>query len=175
MKKTLLMAAVAAALMISCKEDYSFCLSDAVILSDSRESPEVYDTALSLRGDITAVTGKPAPKSHRKTIIMGTVGRSQYIRRMADAGLIDVSDIKGVPGQYLIQKVDDRTFVVAGSDVIGLACGAKHLGERIGVNQFDPDAPVVHRRKAIVDGTRYVSNAASNKYLELVLPEGEYN
>lgn len=173
MKKTLLLVAVAAtALLTSCKEDSYFCLSDAVILSDSSESEAVRNAALSLRGDITAVTGKPAPKSQHKRIIIGTVRGSYYIRNMAAAGLIDISVLKGMPGQYMIQKVDERTLILAGSDARGLACGAMHLGEMIGVNQFDPDAPVVHRRKAVVDGTGYISNTASNKYLKLVGPDG---
>lgn len=173
MKKTLLAVAIAAAaLLTSCKENDSFCLSDAVILSDSTESEAVRNAALSLRKDITAVTGKNAPKSQHKRIIIGTVNRSYYIRGLADKGVIDISDLKGLHGQYLIQKVDGRTLVLAGSDATGLACGAKHLGEMIGVNQFNPDAPVTHRRKAVVDGTRYISNTASNKYLELVEHNG---
>ena len=71
------------------------------IYVDTLDWPGVLRAAKDLSSDITAITGK-APKVIASTdvagptaIIIGTVGKSTIIDKLAAAGKIDVSGIKG--------------------------------------------------------------------------------
>jgi hypothetical protein len=124
----------------------------APILVDEGDWPGVIRAARDLQADINRVTGiTPAftltgsalPVLRASTIvIIGTVGRSPLIDRLAREGHIDVSTIAGRWESFFLQTVGnpwpgvDRAIVIAGSDKRGAIYGIYDLSEQIGVSPW---------------------------------------
>lgn len=129
------------------------------ILLDASDAPVVSVSAEALAGDIQQITGiKPelisngAPDS-RTAIIVGTLGRSSVIDKLAKSGKIPAEKINGKWESFLIQPVDhptaglDRILVIAGSDPRGTAFGIFELSKRLGVSPWIYWADVKPERK----------------------------
>ncbi len=120
----------------------------AELLLDAAEAKVVHVAAAALADDVERVTGhRPAVSTDPAhpagaTVIVGTVGRSATIDRLARERLIDVSAIQGQWESFLLTSVEQpfpgvgRAWVVAGSDRRGTAYGLFELSRLIGVSPW---------------------------------------
>jgi len=127
----------------------SFAVVRAGIFVDTADWPGVIRAASDLRSDIGKVTGvtpdlATAPRG--RTILIGTLGHSPAIDKLAADGRIDAAAIRGKWESFLIQTAGD-TLVIAGSDKRGTIFGIYDLSEQIGVSPWYwwADVPVRHR------------------------------
>lgn len=133
-------------------EPGSFALAEhgkaAPICVSPEDWPGVIRAAKDLSADIGRVSGTAAevrlvdaPEPH--SIIVGTADRSPLIRRLVEAGKIDVSQIEGRWESFLIEVADD-SLVVVGSDKRGCIYGIYDVSEKIGVSPWHwwADVPV---------------------------------
>lgn len=115
-----------------------------------------------LTEDIQRVTGrrprlKYAPNGlSKQAVLVGTIGRSGVIDRLAQSGKLHVGDIENKWESFVIQTVPDpmpgvqQALVIAGSDRRGTAYGVYELSRRIGVSPWYWWADVTpKRRKAL--------------------------
>jgi len=144
----------------------------ARLLLDPQEFPGVRRAAADLQSDIARVSGaRPAllqAASARKDgggdlVIVGTLGKSALVDRLAREGRIDATALRGKWEGYLIQTVHNpmpgvaRALVIAGSDKRGTIFGLYTLSEQIGVSPWHwwADVPVQrHAALVVTDGTR---------------------
>src|SRR5262245_13849644 len=120
----------------------------APIWVDASDWPGVVRAARDLQADVTRVTGvtpaigHDAAPSDARLVIVGTVGRSALIDRLAREGRIDVSAIQGRWESFFLQTVRDplpgvsSALVIAGSDKRGTIYGIYDLSEQIGVSPW---------------------------------------
>jgi len=130
-----------------------------VVMVDSADDLGVVRVATDLQADIERVCGRrplvsmDAVPRGALPVYVGTVGKSKFIQRLAAAGKIDVSRLKGQWEAGLVQVVNDpepgvkQGLVVAGSDKRGTIYGVYTLSEQMGVNPWYwwADVPVRHR------------------------------
>ena len=125
------------------------------ILSDSADFEAMQFALANLQNDFLAVTGKkPAQTYDAKTktvkIIVGTLGNSKFINRLADKGIIHKDDLSGKREKFIIQTAKqpfegiDEALVIAGSDKRGTVYGIYELSRQIGVSPwyYWADVPV---------------------------------
>ncbi len=120
----------------------------APIWVDSADWPGVIRAAGDLQADVRRVTGLTPSLQRDGTVtaptlvIVGTVGRSPTIDRLAREKKIDVSGIAGKWESFFLETVSNpmpgvRTAVViAGSDKRGTIYGIYDLSEQIGVSPW---------------------------------------
>ena len=121
----------------------------AMILIDDQDFPMVKLCAGLFRDDIERVTGyKPAlivniqQKRSTFCIIIGSIEKSRFIKKLISERKIDVSDVKGHWESCLTQTVDDplpgirKALVIAGSDRRGTAYGIFEMSKQIGVSPW---------------------------------------
>ncbi len=136
----------------------------APLLVDPNDDAGVRRAVADLQGDIALVTGaKPVLASNvgsaagstaDSVVIVGTLGRSALVDRLAAEGKIDAAAIRGKWEGFLIQAVANpmpgvaRALVVAGSDRRGAIFGVYTLSEQIGVSPWKWWADVVPARQA---------------------------
>lgn len=118
------------------------------VFVDATDDPAVIRAAGDLQADIERVGGaRPAllhtlPQSATLLILVGTIGASPVIDRLAAQGRLDVSRVKGRWEASVTQTVDhpvpgvDRALVIAGSDRRGTIYGIYDTSERIGVSPW---------------------------------------
>ena len=158
----------------------------ARLLLDPNEFVGVRRAAADLQADIARVGGaRPAllqAASARKDgggdlVIVGTLGKSALVDRLAREGRIDAKALRGKWEGYLIQTVRNpmpgvaRALVIAGSDKRGTIFGLYTLSEQIGVSPWHwwADVPVQrHPTLVIPDGTR-VQDAPVVRYRGIFL------
>jgi hypothetical protein len=165
---------------------------DNMIGSTTGDWPGVVRAAHDLRGDISAITGVapvvvksfPADAYTEFAFIIGTIGKSAAIRRMADAGKIDISGIEGKWESYLVQAVSDpfldgkvgTALVVAGSDKRGSIFGIYSISELIGMSpwHFFADSAPIHRDNYVFPaGYRSVGDEPKVKYRGIFINDEE--
>lgn len=147
--------------------DGALRLADARLVVDKDDYPGVRRAASTLREDIGRVTGRqPATGDAapgQDLILVGTLGKSPLIDRLAREGRIDAGAVRGKWEGYLVQAVRDpmpgvaRALVIAGADKRGTIFGVYTLSEQIGVSPWHWWADVPPARHAVVavpDGTR---------------------
>ncbi|MEV4708986.1 glycosyl hydrolase 115 family protein [Actinoplanes sp. NPDC049316] len=131
----------------------------ASIVVSAGDHAGVIRVADDLQTDLEKVTGVRPAVGHdtlptgRDPIILGTLGKSPLIDRMAASGRLDVRGLAGKWETTVEQIVDHplpgvrRAFVIAGSDQRGTIYGAYDLSKRIGISpwHFWDDVPVRHR------------------------------
>jgi hypothetical protein len=112
-----------------------------------------------LARDIASVTGVPpailprAAQAPGPTVIIGTLGRSPLIDRLAAAGLIDVTALKNAWESFIITVVPPvrpeatPLLVIVGSDRRGTAFGVYELSKQIGVSPWHWWADVAPEKK----------------------------
>lgn len=154
----------------------------APLLVDPFEHAGVRRAVADLQGDIALVTGaRPAlgqaAGSADNVVIVGTLGKSALIDRLAAEGKIDAAALRGKWEGYLIQVVPNpmpgvaRALVVAGSDKRGAIYGVYTLSEQIGVSPWKWWADVVPARRAtlaVAAGTK-ISDAPVVQYRGIFL------
>lgn len=155
----------------------------APVVVDPGDFPGVLRAAGDLARDIGRVCGveaslaKPGEPVARSPILVGTLGRSPPIDRLAQDGKLDVGKIRGQWEAYSLQTVRQpwpgvaEALVIVGSDRRGTIYGVYDLCENIGVSPWYwwADVPVVTRERVTVDYGLYVQGSPAVKYRGLFL------
>jgi len=143
----------------------------APLVVDSHEFPAVLRAAGDLQADVERVASvrpalaKAAQTAGSDVVIVGTLGRSALVDRLAAAGAIDAAAIRGRWEGFLVQVVAhplpnvERALVIAGADRRGTIYGIYEVSEQIGVSPWYwwADVPVEkHANVFIAAGTRRV-------------------
>lgn len=170
---------------------YAFTLASprqtAAILYDASDAAVVKRAAELFAADVEAVTGRyprvtSAAGETGPAVIVGTVGGSALIRRLAEAGKIDTAPLKGAWERYLIQTVANplpgirKALVIAGSDRRGAAYGLFTLSELIGVSPWYwwADVPVKKHAALHVDAPPTYSQTPSVRYRGIFLNDEDW-
>ena len=148
--------------------------SDDFVLYDGKTLADIYidkaDFAQTVRAagdlkkDVAEVTGKEPKLTNtasglsKNAVIIGTVGHSELIDRMADSGKLDISGIKDQWEAFTIQIVDspvsgvDRALVIAGADMRGTIYGIYDLSQQIGVSPWYwwGDVPITRKTSVVL-------------------------
>ena len=159
----------------------SFLLSEAAVVYDEADGVTVKTVAGLFAADVGRVTGREAVlrtdmEGGRLAVIFGTAEGNRYIRRLAEAGKIDVSPLKDGWERFVVRQVEkpfpgvDEALVIAGSDRRGAAYGAFTLSEKMGVSPFYwwADVPVRRMDKVYVQAD-YVSATPSVRFRGIFL------
>jgi len=153
------------------------------IFVDAADLPGVRRAAGDLAMDIGRVTGTDAgimgaPLSlPARVIIVGTLGISPLIDRLAASGKLDVSAIRGQWEAFTLQTIAHplpgvaEALVIAGSDKRGTIYGIYDLSRTIGVSPWYwwADVPVVRQSHVRVSYGRYVQGPPAVKYRGIFL------
>lgn len=160
--------------------------SDAAPLyADGGEYPAVLRAVADLQADIERVSarrpalGKGAPAG-ADVVIIGTLGKSAVIDRLARSGALDVAAIKGRWEAWQVQVLErplpgvERALVIAGSDRRGTIYGIYELSEQIGVSPWHwwADVPPQRRRQLSVEAGVKVVESPVVRYRGMAL-DGE--
>lgn len=173
------------------KTKYAFTLASprqtAAILYDASDAAVVKRAAELFAADVEAVTGRyprvtSAAGETGPAVIVGTVGGSALIRRLAEAGKIDTAPLEGAWERYLIQTVANplpgirKALVIAGSDRRGAAYGLFTLSELIGVSPWYWWAYVPVKKHAAlhVDAPPTYSQTPSVRYRGIFLNDEDW-
>jgi len=132
----------------------------AILISDG-DARVVGIAAHDLAADIGTVTGhapavgsRPAAAADTTAIIIGTLGRSALVDRLAATGKLPLGQLRGAWESFVIATVDQplpgvgHALVIAGSDPRGTAFGAYELSQAIGVSPWSWWADVTPAHKA---------------------------
>jgi hypothetical protein len=153
------------------------------IVMDSLDHAGVLRASLNLKEDLGKVTGalplymlNVVPQASR-IIIIGTIGRSNYIDNLVAQGKIEKEALSGKWEKYLIQTVSDplpgidEALVIAGSDKRGAIFGVYELSRQIGVSPWYYWADVPVRKHAGLYVTRgtYTDGEPAVKYRGIFL------
>ncbi len=157
----------------------------ADILISEKDFKGVAIAAKALTGDVQLVTGvKPEVKNEPEgelLVIAGTVGHSEWIDALAEAGKIDVSGIRGTWETYVMETVTQpfpgvkKALVIAGSNKRGTIYGIYKLSEIIGVSAWvwwADSYPVKKQELLIADG-RIESKEPSVQYRGIFINDEE--
>lgn len=173
------------------KTKYAFTLASprqtAAILYDASDAAVVKRAAELFAADVEAVTGRrpqvtSATGETGPAVIVGTVGGSALIRRLAEAGKIDTAPLEGAWERYLIQTVANplpgirKALVIAGSDRRGAAYGLFTLSELIGISPWYwwADVPVKKHAALHVDAPPTYSQTPSVRYRGIFLNDEDW-
>ncbi len=137
--------------------------------------------------DVERVTGaKPelAPNAGGKTnvVIIGTLGQSKTIDRLAAEGKLDVAGIRGQWESYVLQVVKnplpgvEQALVIAGSDRRGTIYGIYQLSELIGVSPWYwwADVPVQPEKLLALHGDIFRQGPPAVKYRGIFLNDEDW-
>jgi hypothetical protein len=155
----------------------------AVVHVDSSDYAGVVRAAGDLQADIERVSGvRPvldtgAATQGRNLILVGTLGKSALIDRLAQEGKIDAAAVRGKWEGFLLQAVDhpvpgvEHALVIAGSDKRGTIFGIYELSEQIGVSPWYwwADVPPVRHKRITVPLTTRVMDAPVVRYRGIFL------
>ncbi|WP_301062810.1 glycosyl hydrolase 115 family protein, partial [uncultured Muribaculum sp.] len=147
---------------------------------DDADDSGVKIAVRNLAADFGRVTGNDAvladAPSESRMIIVGTID-SPVMERIAKAGKIDASQLKGKYEKYLMSTVQsplpgvDEALVIAGSDRRGAIYGVYELSEQIGVSPWYDwaDVPVAHNDNMSMSRGTYTAGEPAVKYRGLFL------
>ncbi|MCQ2258284.1 MAG: glycosyl hydrolase 115 family protein [Bacteroidaceae bacterium] len=118
-----------------------------------------------LKKDLEKVTGRC-----NYPIVVGTLGKSQMIDKLAKKKLIDASALKGKNEKFIITVVDGK-LVIAGSDKRGTIYGIYELSEQIGVSPWYDwaDVPVEKHSQLYIKKGVYTDGEPAVKYRGIFL------
>ena len=153
------------------------------IFADPADWPGVRRAAADLAKDIGRVLGTDARLVFEpnqlagRLIVVGTLGSSPLIDRLAASGKLDVGRIKGKWESFVIQTIRhpmegvSEALVIAGSDKRGSIYGVYELSRAIGVSPWYwwADVPVVRRDRLRVSFGHYVQGPPAVKYRGIFL------
>ncbi len=178
--------------VVSERVDDAFALVEsgraAMICVDPNDAPVVRIAAEAFRADVERVTGVLPPlqasagEPSKQAVIIGTLGRSRLVDRLAQSGKLSVDRIRGQWETFVIAVVDrpvpsvERALVVVGSDRRGTAFGVFELSRMMGVSPWLWWADVAprHREALYVTGGATVEGPPSVKYRGLFLNDEDW-
>ena len=124
------------------KQADAICLTDlkGEISCDPNDWKGVLMALDNLKGDLQKVTGRS-----NFPIVVGTLGKSAAIDKLAKKKLIDAKQLKGKNEKFIITFAKGQ-LIIAGSDKRGTIYGIYELSQQIGVSPWYDwaDVPVVH-------------------------------
>ncbi len=155
----------------------------ATLYVDATDWAGVVRAAGDLQADVNRVTGVLPSLVHMPqglsgdVVIIGTVGKSPLIDRLAAAKRIDTSQIAGKWESYFLQTVANpvpgvaHALVIAGSDKRGTIYGIYDLSEQIGVSPWYwwDDVTPAHQNALFVKAGTYLQDEPSVKYRGIFL------
>jgi hypothetical protein len=149
----------------------------APVLLGKDEWPGVTRAANNLRNDVSSVTGTMPSmltqlNGEHDVVLVGTLGRNEWIDRLVRERKIQVTDIAGKWETYLIQTVQnpfpgvDKALVIAGSDKRGTIYGIYDLSAQLGVSPWYwwADVPVQKKKEVYIKSGRYTDGEPAVKY-----------
>ncbi len=161
--------------------------SAAPIFVETNNERAVLRAAGDLAEDVWRVTGtKPAGGSsadgQTNLVIIGTLGHSKTIDRLAAEGKLDAVGIRGEWESYVLQIVKnplpgvEKALVVAGSDRRGTIYGIYWLSELIGVSPWYwwADVPVPKKNFVAVHGDIFKQGPPAVKYRGIFLNDEDW-
>jgi hypothetical protein len=155
----------------------------AEILVDTNDWSGVVRAANDLAADVNRVTGRSPAISNRvnsnskNVVIIGTIGKSEFIDRLAREKKIDLAEISGKWESFFVQVVPKpfpgiaSALVICGSDKRGTTYGIYDVSEHIGVSPwyYWADVPTRHQERLFVKAGKFVQGPPSVKYRGLFL------
>ena len=165
----------------------SFCVAQggvaAPVYVDTNDYAGVLIAADNLRADVNQVTGYTPELVHAEAdlgtnvIIIGTLGKSQIIDELIQAGKIDVSSITNKWESYFTQVVPNplpgvaNSLVIVGSDKRGTIYGIYDLSAEMGVSPWYwwADVPAPHQNTVFVKAGKYEQGPPAVKYRGIFL------
>ncbi len=141
--------------------------------------------AKALTGDMELVSGLKAEVKSKPAgdyvVIAGTIGQSEWIDQLAEAGKIDISGIKGTWETYVMETVEQpfpgvkKALVIAGSNKRGTIYGIYKLSEMIGVSAWVwwADSYPVKRQELLIADGRIETKEPSVKYRGIFINDEE--
>lgn len=125
----------------------------AGVLWDAQEPTQVKRALADWQQDIERVTGvRPASlqKPSRTFVLVGTLGKSQWIDQLVQSGKLSTSSLKGKWETFIQTRIEkpwkgvDEIYVIVGSDPRGTIFGLYDLSSAMGVSpwHFWADVPV---------------------------------
>ena len=115
-------------------------------------------------------------------VIIGTLGLSKTIDRLAVGGKLDVAGVRGQWESYVLQVVKnplpgvEKALVVAGSDRRGTIYGIYQLSELIGVSPWYwwADVPVEKKTFVAIHGEMFKQGPPAVKYRGIFLNDEDW-
>ena len=162
--------------------------SNATVFIEAGAEPAVRRAAADLAADFARVTGtKPAIENdvaaaQNPGVIIGTLGNSQTIDRLAAEGKLATNGISGGWESYILQVVRnplpgvERALVIVGSDRRGTIFGIYHLSELIGVSPWYwwADVPVAKKPLLALRGDLFQQGPPAVKYRGIFLNDEDW-
>jgi hypothetical protein len=153
------------------------------LLVDGADWPGVRRAVSDLQADIRRVTRltpaivEPGGRVTETMVLIGTVGKSALIDRLAREGKIDVSGIAGKWESFFLETVANplpgisTALVIAGSDKRGTIYGIYDLSEQIGVSPWYwwADAAPDPKEALYIRAGKYQQGEPSVKYRGIFL------
>lgn len=164
------------------KEESAFTLVENGIASDilvsESDHPGVLRVAGMFQKDLGHVSGRKPElivgdtHKSKNLIIVGTLGKSTLIDRLAQEGRIDVARLEGKWEQFVIVPVEnpmegvENALIIAGSDKRGTIFGMFDLSEKMGVSPWYwwADVPIKVRENIYVKPQTYTLGEPKVKY-----------
>lgn len=148
------------------------------IVLSKEEFSGVLRVARHLQEDLESISGSRPEillgevPSNGTPIIAGTLGQSDLLASMEDAGAVDFSFIRGKWDSFCITVVEkplpglDQALVIAGSNKRGTIYGLYDLSERMGVSPWHwwADVPVQRQENLFVKAGKHESGEPSVKF-----------
>ncbi|MBP9030763.1 MAG: glycosyl hydrolase 115 family protein [Dysgonomonadaceae bacterium] len=139
-----------------------------------------------LQNDFLAVAGKkPALTYNTKTksvkLIVGTIGKSEFINQLANKSIINKTDLLGKHEKFIIQTVKhpfegiDEALVIAGSNKRGTVYGIYELSRQIGVSPwyYWADVPVRKSKNIYIKRGIYTAGEPAVEYRGIFINDEE--
>ena len=171
-------------------DDFILASSGTVgeIFIEPDEDPAVRRAAGDLAEDFSRVTGtKSAVENNFSntgniTILVGTIGKSEIIDRLAAEGKLATNGVSGAWESYVLQLVNNpapgvaRGLVIAGSDRRGTIYGIYQLSELIGVSPWYwwADVPVAQKKLLALHGDIFKQPSPAVKYRGIFLNDEDW-
>jgi hypothetical protein len=159
----------------------------ASVFVETNDERAVIRAAGDLAADVQRVTGiSPVLVSDaagkNNLVIIGTLGHSRTVDRLAADGKLDVAGIRGQWESYMLQIVNDpapgvsRALVIAGSDRRGTIYGIYQLSEMIGVSPWYwwADVPVQKKNRVAIHGDVFKQGPPAVKYRGIFLNDEDW-
>ncbi len=156
----------------------SYTLSNATILVDKNDYAVVNKSALFFASDMQSVALKQLAISNtitnasRTAIIIGSVDKSSFIKKLIQQKKLNIADIKGKWEAYKILTIKnpfkgiDQALVIVGSDRRGTAFGVFEVSKQIGVSPWYwwADVPVQTKKEIYINANATITDAPKVKY-----------
>ena len=146
------------------------------LMASRREYAGVLTALSNLGDDIElAYSGELSQPGLPGSILVGTIGRSQYIDGLVEQGKLDVTEVKGQWESYVIDMVDGN-LVIAGSDRRGTIYGIYEISRRLGISPWTwwADVPVKKQKVLTIDAKRFVKKSPSVKYRGIFINDEDW-